>query len=432
YTYKNIFDEDYKETAESTEKFINDALTGAGITDVDNFLSNEDGSYTYINNPLYNYVLYSGRLFRALDINTEGAVKLVDMEIEGVGIVVPQETFSATSLYNWLNVAEDDEFSGIYEKSLDDHDLLLKDTPVCQDRVSTAGLTGCQYYTSVGKVGMLSFNDYSTMGGLEAYVNTGEDYRLQTCNDEGTYWFVNEQGAVSLGNHDTRFIGIRPVITLSIDTVITSGSGTKNDPFVVATKEMTAVKNLSVSNYVSYSNLVWRVVNIDTEGNAELLLNGYVPKPDGNPVTSSFGTNPVYNTSSGIGKYLNTTFLNTLTDYENVLVSHDWYYGPLNESDGYDYRSGYANTMNAYVGIPNTGCLFLHDFPNIYLSNTVPGSNEFTYVLDENYHLYQQLLTTGEVYMRPLIAMKGDIAISGGSGTAEDPFVIQTGGVTVE
>ena len=427
-TYKQIFDGEYANSAAEKTVMLYDALTGAGITDVDNFLSNDDGSYTYINNPKYNYIYYSGRLFRAMNINENGDVRMVDMEIEGLSNLVAQENYAGSTLDKWLNTYADDEHSGVYVKSLTDYSELLVGTDVCADKVNKTEDTGCSYFRSGREVALLTFNDYVTMGGNESYVNTQDAYWLQTNTEDGVFWFIQETGAVSLGDHDTQYIGIRPVITISGTTIVNNGTGTKEDPFNLDTVEKSAAKNLTVSNYVSYSGKLWRVTEKDTEGNAVMILNGYVSNAEDKPVTIAFGSNPVYNTSSGVGQYLNSTFLNTLENYQEVLTAHDWYYGPLLEDDGYDYHGGYASTMNAYVGLPNTGCLFLNDFPNIFLMNTVNGSKEFTYVLDEYNHLYQQLLTSNGIYMRPLIAVKADTAISGGKGTQEEPYILVTGG----
>lgn len=423
--YKNIFDEQYKEMSGESSVTLSEALAKKGITDVENFMSNEDGSYTFINDPKYNYISYSGRLFRALEINTDGNVKMVDMSIESIAIVVPNESFDQTALYAWLNGSgEEGDHTGYYLKSLDNYSEVLVNTNICTDKVDDVSQSSCTYYTADHFVGMLTFSDYNAMGGLESYVVTGESFWLQTGSEDGTFWFVNEQGAVSLGDHDTQFIGIRPVITMSGSTVVASGKGTAKHPYVVVAQEKEKVQDLNISNYVSYSGHLWRVVSKDDSGNVELLLDGYVLNSKGNPVKTVFGDSTVYNTKSGVGKYLNSTFLKTLENYKQVLVKHDWYYGPLKEAKGYDYRDGFTKSVKCYVGIPNTSYMYLNDYPNIFLANTVPKSKEFTFVLDEYNHLYQQLLTSKGAYMRPLICMKGDISLAAGTGSQGDPYIL--------
>ncbi len=424
YKYKLIFDGQYSEIAEKEEALLREVLVEKGITDIDNFLSNKDGTYTFINNPKYNYVLYSGRVFRVLDVNADGETRMVDMTIEGLSIVTPKEDFTETALFRWLNVVEGDEYSGIYEKSLEDYQGSLVNTKTCVDRVDEAGLTSCKLTTSNYKVALLTFDDYSTMGGNESYVNTKDEFWLSTNNEDGNFWFVNSDGAVSIGNRDTQFIGIRPVITLTSGVKVSAGEGTLEKPFVVYTEERETVSDLSVAQYINYSDKLWRVVRVDENGNAELFLNDYIRNENGDPVSMAFGSNTTYNTSNGIGAYLNDSFLKSLQSYETICLQHDWNSGTLLEEHDYDYHDAFEEKINAYVGLPNTSTLFLNTHPNIALMEKVPNSSEFTYVLDEYNHLYQQFVTKA-TYIRPLICVKGDVKIASGDGTAENPYFLE-------
>ena len=47
-------------------------------------------------------------------------------------------------------------------------------------------------------------------------------------------WMMNSDGIIYSGGHIGRSYGIRPVINLKFDVKISGGSGTSNDPFVVA------------------------------------------------------------------------------------------------------------------------------------------------------------------------------------------------------
>ena len=118
--FRNQFIALYSEvTSEEHPVYLSEALISKVIGDNDGVWKDENENYHYRGNPKYNYVSYSGRIFRVLDINTDGEVRMVEQDNTGSFILDDSATYSDSLIRLWLNTDRDDQFSGIYQKSLE-------------------------------------------------------------------------------------------------------------------------------------------------------------------------------------------------------------------------------------------------------------------------------------------------------------------------
>ena len=408
------------------------------VADYDHIAQNEDGSFYYFEKPAYNYVSYAGRNYRILSVDAEGNVRMVEDGIETITPLInkvytmPQEnsdeplivngTLFDSWLYSWLNPVEGDLLSGIYYQSLSNPDLYLTDTRIEVSTVDSLETVLEENNYKSSKIGLLSIEDYRKAGGSGSFLNNGTSFWLSNLNIEGNYWYVNEEGDLSITTYAAQMLGVRPVITVSKDVIVTSGNGTYGYPFHIEEAVTRNLNQAMASQIVSFSDHDWTIINVNDEY-AELILNDYVVDEEGNPVEVEFGENHDFSTSSGIGRYLNNTFYNSLAGKDHLL-KHDWNYGYLEPDNLFDWHNAFDKTVNCYVMLPNLSNFALQGYPEIYLAHKDYTLNDLTFIIDENSYLYSGMTTTA-MKIRPVICIASDAAITSGNGSVENPYVLE-------
>ena len=131
------------------------------------------------------------------------------------------------------------------------------------------------------------------------------------------------------------------------------------------------------------------------------------------------GVLEVEKTYNEVYKYLNNEFIKKLN--KNDLVKNTYY---INE---YSFNNKYVwdnkNKKSDYVIIPSIGDMFLNETNNYWLNDYSDNKLGLYYTLDEN-NMFFADLSGNKHYIRPIIKLKNDITISGGTGVKNDPLVI--------
>ena len=420
YTYKDYFDK--LATAQAGEETtLADALLEKANGDL-NVFKDENGDHYYINDPENNYVVYSGRMFRVIRVFKDKTVKMAAVDVQGISVLNQHEDFTESSLFRWLNASEN-ETDGIFEKTLRNTEKYLAGGVFCTDKIDDASQIACTINSDKVNVTMMTLEDYLSTGGAKGFLNNNKQFWLASNNNNQDFWYVNEDGSLSLSDFDTQLIGIRPVIFIKPDVLVGKGAGTADDPFVLA-GEATAVfvSNLYAGDYVKYSDQMWRVV-AQTEDATELILEGYASE-NGEAKKVKYGTASAYSPDNGAGKYLNTTWVSTLDRYEKFLTQHTWYYGPTGIANGFDWNQSFEKSVECYVGIPNLSTPYLGGYNGILLSNYDYHNTDAIYTIDNEGRLFGDFDTVA-YKVRPLIAMKANVGIVSGKGTLENPYIVE-------
>ena len=177
---------------------------------------------------------------------------------------------------------------------------------------------------------------------------------------------------------------------------------------------------------MEYSGRKWIFSSAIEEGNAVLMLEDVLKDEEGNPIRKPFGNYNVFmpDKKGTVAYYLNRDFLKTLNKYEEYLVSTDWFCGTFTTEGEFDYREGCTDSYHSYVAIPMMGYMYLEDSTDIFLGNTAFQTDKLVYIISEYNRIYSDLLES-EHSIRPVICMKGTVEILSGTGTYEDPFVVE-------
>lgn len=384
----------------------------------------DSGDYYYwsgrVNN---NYVLYSGQLYRMLDINSNGEIRAISENVITES-VMENKTFAETSLFQFLNRTQT-EHSGIFFDTLEFSARLVANGKYAVATLNQNGQAASKDKNEfTANVGLLSLDDYIMFGGSKSYINNGTTFWILDETASHAHFWIDAKGNISCCESPIMLSGVRPVITFSYDTYAASGTGTQADPYVIRSgseeKEEHSVSDLSVGRYVSYADLVWRVSEKDENGNAVLLLTSVVTDAQGEPVQKKY---------TDFQKYLNADFVKVLPSYQDVLLKKDWPVGRYNDfqTQDFSYLYTYQKTENAYVAIADLSGLYMNGFRDCFLSTGFETSADLIAFINEEGTIVSDFKTGSDAKAHaavPMICLKGEIKVLSGTGSSEDPIIL--------
>lgn len=389
------------------------------ITTINEGLYKEDNVYRYIGNNLDNYVIYSGRLWRIVSAE-DNKVKLITEDPQTSLVWSINTNYENSYVRSWLN-DEDNELKSFYE-SLSNNSYIVN-TKTCIDVVSEDSLK-CEQVVE-DKVGLLSAYEYQKAGGEESYLNIGEYWWTSNTDKDNVAWYVYSKGSLNNTSYSgTTYYsyGVRPTITLNGDIEVIRGNGTKETPYLLDKITENILNKKYVGEYLNYSGYTWRIIETDDEY-VKIAMNGIVKNDEGEDLITYFGKSNYYSVSQDVGKYLNTTFYNKLTNQDYIL-EHDFNTGRYDKTYKYNFNKIAEYKEKAKVGLLQLGELFITDVPKYFLATrTITSDNSIYEVLEEG-RIYAGELTD-ELGLRVTMYLKPDIAILSGEGTNESPYVIE-------
>jgi len=372
----------------------------------------ENSEYVFKGNVSNNYVYYSGRLFRIVKVNKDQTIKLITDDSVSSLVWGIDNNYETSYVRKYLNSTEE-EYSGIFYNSLIDPDLYLESKDFCIDKVE--GKTTCKK-TVKEKVGLLTYAEYKDALGYESYLNTGKYWWLINPSTTSP-WYVFDKGGVNdEGNNASTYYsyGVRPVINLKANLDYISGTGTKEDPYIINNDS-----TVSVGDYVKYSNYTWKIIEVN-DTSVKLAMNNYLTISN-KEVTRAFSTSAnKYNVkdTSSLAYYLNNTFYKSLTN--NTLVENGtWYTGSYNEDTKYDYTKIYDTNVLSKVGLMNVTDLYTTDLSEYYLFT--PSNEDMVYSIKADSTIYSSLMEN-KLKVRPVIYVNKNLTV--GTGTISDPYIV--------
>ncbi|MEG2322362.1 MAG: hypothetical protein RSB71_02620, partial [Bacilli bacterium] len=270
---------------------------------------------------------------------------------------------------------------------------------------------------------LISKDMYDKAGAANSYLVNGQYFWTSTPSNT-VAWIVNYNGNVGT-SYVTNPCGIRPVINVNSELVITGGNDTLtvSKPGILD-KVITSVtdKNLSqvglkAGEYVVFGDKPdkYRVVANEADG-VRLVLDGY---------KESKSYNDIFNTITP------DTYVETLVGATNKtkLVKNDWYKGDAFTKTP-DYRTVLkydTNPYNSYVGLLRYGEMLSGQSVSItsknhyWLNNNYDNSNAWIVLSNGNVGSNGVTYTRG---VRPVIKVDYITTITAGNGTLEAPYKI--------
>lgn len=356
-------------------------------------LYEKEGYFYYKGADVNNYVYYSGRLFRIIDINK--GIRMIEDETSTNLVWTYESNYNESYIHNWLKE---------YLKTLKDYDIYLEENKWCNEAVNLENYNCSK--TIDDYVGLLSTSDYLQAGGKNSFLNNETYYWTINQDKDGNVFYINNEGAINnISKKEENYFsyGIRAVITLKDSVSIVSGEGTPDDPFIIEDLGNAMLKDNSVGHYVKYNGEDYRIINIDDTG-VSLIYNGVLE---------------VEKKYSDVYKYLNSEFIKKCNKAD--LVKNDYY---VNE---YSYKNKYIRDNKTkksdYITIPSIGSLFLNEYDNYWLNDYSDSKLGLYYIIDENKMFFSDL-SGSKHYIRPIIKLNTEMVVSEGTGMEDDPLIV--------
>lgn len=386
--YKNKFTPT-DDKGKKASSLVNDIMQKKVVTSGDG-LYKDGNKYFFKGKEVDNYVVYSNMLYRVIKVNSDKSMEVISEDpINYLKVSEGIRDYKGSDIDKYLN-----EY--FYEQI--DKKSLIKGT-VCLDRVEDINKITCnnKYYSNVKLLNISDFLNSKVDG--NSFLMGEENTWLYNRSDEKA-WLMNNSN-LSLDDPDNLY-AIRPVLTLTNVVSFSSGDGTKDKPYVVETDNM-------VGKYVKLGQDVWQIFETE-EDQISLVLNNLInhgnTKYQFNVKDNKFDIENV-----GIGKYLNTSYLESLS-YKNLLLEHEYNIGSYD--DGLDKIK--EDTIKVKVGLYDiTNIFFNLELENYYL--ITPTGKYSAYMLSDG------VVYSNRGYVR---SVRPTITISKeglkGEGTLDNPY----------
>ena len=460
------------------------SLKSAIITGVNN-LSNtscktkvEEDGIIYISGTKdcinFNYVWYSGKLWRITAIYPDGTMKMItDSNITTINWGATTN-YSTSYMREWLN----QEFLPTLNNY---EDIIVEDAgwySITDSASTPTKPTG--EYTLTDPVGLLNayeyYMSYQNAGGYSnGYLNIGYYWWLITPYSSSYVRGVGYSGNLYNRDPSSSYAhGVRPIINLKSNIQLVGGTGTASDPYRIKgdqeeiTPNTTLISTRQSGEYVKLVDEetapVFRIVDkekINGTTSTKIVLNDYVRDSAGNVLTKNFSSSDEYELWTEVDKtnetywrgYLNKTWLseidetyNSTTGVSSILEKGTYYLGYHYGS----YKTTVCSSVSSdvsikqciengtivtntssddYVGLLRVGEMFASQFGTGYSNSSymwliTPYSSSNVRSVNDLGYLYRNYPSSDANGVRPSINLKSTIVIKSGSGTKQDPFVV--------
>lgn len=402
------------------DTLVSAILNNNGVAFAGSGLYKEEDNYYFKGSNVNNYVWYSGRLWEVISINQNNEVKMITSDSATSLVFNKKGDYQTSYVRNWLNNTNTDH-SGIFLNTLNDIETYLKKSEWCYDEVALDNLT-CNNKVE-DYLGLITIEEYIKAGGQNSFLNNNTYWWTNNTSSNNKVWYIFNEGGINNESYsDVSYYsyGVRPVTVLNPDITAYSGTGTKEEPFIIEKNDNTLLNSKSVGDYISFSNQSWRILE-QTKDYTKIVLDGYIQK-DGADLEMAYSTKAsLFSLDSTLGKYLNNTFYNTLN--KESLIKGKFYIGNYGASTSYNYNSIYSKSISAYVGLLNVTDVLNGEYNNYWLMNNVTNNEQLVYKV-ASHGLYADLVTSNNK-IRPVVCLKQNLTISTGNGTKNNPYLIE-------
>ena len=277
---------------------------------------------------------------------------------------------------------------------------------------------------------------------------------MLTSHDGSNVRLVSESG--SLGNGKVyRGLGARPAVNLKSTVLIVSGTGEKDDPYILegdiqGIDNGTTLLNTRYSGeYVTLGNVLYRIVDVEQVGDELLTKITAVDKPSAlssNKFHSETRVTSFANASikTDLENYYQGLKTTNETAYNMIEPNTTWYLGTVGKEINYkasicatvDANTSMnacrdkATSTTASIGLPRVGEMFTSQITrgtkDTFWTLTPYSSSGVRHVFRSGYMYHFE--PTGSMGARPSMYLKSTIKIAGsnsGNGTFEKPYSVE-------
>ena len=398
-----------------------------------------------------NYIWYSGKLWRATSINSaDNSVKLVTQwNISALPYNASGKTaFQGSYMEQWLNDTSVDGFLG----NLREPDKFIKMDSVWNATMTTETTKSEKTVMVTDAVGLLNIYEYTmsykNVTSSTGYLNNGLVWWTLTPYSTSGIHYVGTTGYNDY-NGPTGSNGSRPSINLKSAVKIIDGDGTADNPYRLQgdndSPTGTLLSTRYSGEYISFGtgeNNLYRIVSHEN-GTGTKITSAVPLKVNGSYKSIKFGSNVTFSKNNTIGTFLNGNYLTSGTyltrNQVNMIEDNTtWYLGTVGSGVNYKlakYQDATSSsitpdTTTAKIGLLRFGELMAGQFDKYgnntnYWSLTPKSTSDICYMYSNG--LGSGNGPTRSNGRRPAMNLKSNVIITGGKGTAREPFTIKLG-----
>ena len=386
--------------------------------------TNDSGVYTGINPN--NYMYFSGMLFRILGVDGDNVRIVAEQDVSNVNY---------SAIDEWL-----DYYYDHINKKSKKYVVKNKYCNMNADDGSISSLTNCSSYADEQEVSILSASDINQAGPVAdnyLYPNSISWVR-NSKNDDEAYAvrnvFYNSDSQYMSFDKDYNF-GVRPVITIQGDALVIDGDGTQANPYSIGDFESASTNDLvntrSTGEYISYSGILWRIIDVDNDGTTKVIANTTLYN-NGERVLTYYDTNAtskIYNPTQrgNVGYFIN--------NQASQFVDTEYFANKVVEVPIYknDIKYGNESTTKKYkvkLSAPDMYEMFsafnYNDkaMKSYWLINSSRKQYTKAVISDIGVVMYGNIYDYDEYGVRPVGYLDKDCVIVRGRGTVDNPYII--------
>ena len=414
----------------------------------------EEDGITYISGTKdcidFNYVWYSGKLWRITAIYPDGTMKMItDDNITiisyGEDANFYTDTRNSSYMYQWLN----EDFLSTLVNS---ENIIVADASWNATQTSSVSTKPSETTLVTAPVGLLNsyeyYKSYENTSYGSGYLNIGYQWWLLNPYSSSSVWCVYSGGNAN-SNSSSGVNGARPSINLQSGITINGGTGTSDDPYTISGDKETITAGITLLNtrvsgeYVKFDDELYRIVGIENN-TTKLNKMDYVRDESDAVIEKSFSSSATFGSGSSDtywDYYLNNTWYNSISEtYKNMLVEGTYYLGTTSSNYKESICATASNTVTTaecvktsstwtgYVGLPRYGEMFASQqgsgsssLEYMWLISPYSSSRVWRVNFSGSAGSYSPSSAVGA---RPSINLSSAVKITGGLGTKTDPFEI--------
>ncbi|HIT22435.1 MAG TPA: DUF5011 domain-containing protein [Candidatus Scybalousia intestinigallinarum] len=425
----------YEVTYKAKDSTYNQTKATRTVTVARNFsetvASETDESNYYKGQVADNYVQFSGMLWRIINVDENGNVKLISEDVVS-NLRYDSAGYKDSNVETWLN--------NVFYNSLTNPDKYLVDTTYCIGAVNSVDdINNSCSETITAKVGLPSLDEYyKTVENGYSAMNYQNNYEILLANKVNNDNLIVTMQRTTGTTNSLNLPPIKPVITIKNGFYIYEGDGTKEKPYKLNDyqygEEHEQIKNRLVGEYISYSGQLFRIIGQEKDGSVKVI--GAHPllniSTDNVLMVSVAGIpNYQYNLTdeNNPGYIINEDYIEYLDDsniipyeYEIITNSPSTKYNEL-ESETVNAKLMLASTIDLFSGVTNSN----YSSQRVQLfSDRSTGENTvimLNVVTGVSYELTSDNFS--EFSIKVVTHLNGNLKIRSGKGTMNDPYLLQ-------
>ncbi len=389
-----------------------------------------DNSRNFVGNPDDNYLILSNMMFRIYGVDDANVLIVADEDVANVNY---------SKLDSWLEYY----YNHLNSKTK----KMIVASQFCNMKVTDTSLdtTQCNSYTRKRSVYIPSIVEVNKAGTMEDnFMKTSTmSWVANSKSDKQAYvtrdlFFGDSYGKSYLPYNITDNYGVRPMMFIKGDSLITGGDGTRENPFVFGdTKKGSTgklVHDRFTGEYITDGGLLWRIIEPIDDGTTKIIsvssiINTsadvtFYPDPDSdiiqyNPKDKmSVG----YFIENGIRSYVDTSkFVRHVVEvpiYKNKII-----YGEEVDTKKYEVMLSAPNMYELFSA--QTKNIIGEYSKSYWLINSSNGKRIAGAITDIGVPINEPIESYDSLGVRVVGYLKKDITISSGKGTEVSPYRIK-------